>query len=71
MKNKQKTTKTENYRGCKIITRTWVDDNVWKDKYNSFEVQDENGKTLWITDILFEGDYFQDCKNVIDKHKEL
>ena len=58
------------YRGCKIIARSWTDDNAWKDEYNSFEAQDENGKTLWLTDIMFECDYFDDCKNVIDKHLE-
>jgi len=60
--------KEQNYKGCKIITRTWVDNNVWKDEYKSFQALDENNKSLWITDIMFEADYLNDCKKVIDKH---
>ena len=56
------------YRGCKIIIRECERENAHKDILRSFEAQDENGKTLWISDIMYECDYLQECKDVIDKH---
>ena len=56
------TKKIISYKDCNIIVRNW--DNG----YNSFEAQDENENTLWLTDIMYECDYLDACKDVIDKY---
>ena len=67
---KFKSRKEVEYRDCKIIIRECERENAWKDVLRSFEAQDENGKTLWISDILYECNYLDDCESVIDKHLE-
>ena len=62
----------QEYRGCTITVRTFrpLSDFGTQDTFRSFEAQDENGQTLWISDIMFEGDYLDSCKKTIDKHLE-
>ena len=50
------------YHGGKIVVRRF------EGGYNSYEALNKNGKTLWLTDILYECDYLETCKQTIDKY---
>jgi len=52
------------YNGGKIITKKFEGDS--HATYNSFEAQNKNGVTLWLSDIMYACDYIGACKHAID-----